>query len=225
VTWDWQEILVALAIALAAGALWEISKLKEFVHIAEFSETRKWRKSVIGPRHVPRHKPDQVPQNSTNDDRLFFQEFEKVSDRLNRIYEDEPWSFENTGRLKATGFDEFAEREILVRYNNQNTGSIKVRAISYREAGLEQQFKFELELINARWFSADQVFGLAYSVGTLVAGTADEVKGVEQVVSQAMIRTMWQVGDLAIGNPSLEVEFSGSASKFLEWSRKQIGTH
>lgn len=219
--WDWDNVFLAsMAAVVFFGVLREIEKLKKHVHIEDLTPTKKWKKAISGPRYIPRHKPDQVSEYADEHERRFYRDFAPVADYLNRVYEDRPWSFENTGRLESKGFDTNAEREIEIRYNQQKTGTIKLSCIEY---GHERfgDIRADLSLLNGRTFGAYEVLGLAQTIGQIVTDTPDERSKSQTNVMFAMINAMWQVGDEAIGNPEVELSFEGKADWYLrEWLPK-----
>lgn len=213
--WNWSNVFLAgMGAVVFFGVLREIEKLKKHLHTEDLTPTRKWKKAISGPRYVPKHKPDQVSEYADEDDRRFYRDFAPVADYLNHVYEDSPWSFENTGRLESKGFETNAEREIEIRYNQQKTGWIKLSSIDY---GHERfgDISAELSLINGRTFGGYEVYRLAQTIGRIVTDTPDERRENKTNTMAAMINVMWQVGEEAIGNPEIELSFEGKAEWYL----------
>jgi len=214
--WNWYQTLAGIAFVLAAIAVWEVLKLRKHLHMEDLTPTRKWTKAINGPRYVPKHKPDQVPEHADEDDWRFYRDFSHVADYLNELYKSEPWSFENTGRLDIAGYgSEYGtEREILIRFNQQKTGTITLSCIHYRRDD-PFDIRAKLDLINGRIFNGYDVFHLAQSIGSIVT---DEGKFQEYTanIRTAMIDAMWQVGEGAHGNPAMEITFRGKAEWYLK---------
>ena len=211
--WNWYQTVAVIALIFSAGTAWELAKLRKHLHMEDLTPTRKWKKAISGPRYLPKHKPDQVSEYADEDDRRFYRDFAPVADYLNHVYEDSPWSFENSGRLETRVF-EASEREIEIRYNQQKTGWIKLSSIHYGDEHFGD-INAEFSLINGRTFGGNEVFGLAQTIGRIVTDTPDERRKNKTNTMAAMINVMWQVGEESIGNPEIELSFEGKAEWYL----------
>jgi hypothetical protein len=211
-------------------------KLRKHLHLEDMTPTSKWRRAIKGPRYVPKHKPDQVPQYAEDNERRFFRDFSYVADLLNRWHEHTPWSFENTGRLETgIGSENGTEREVEIRYNQQRTGTIKLSCINYGGATAIDAFessllkrealiRAELSLINGRFFDGFEVLGLATSLTNIINDEPDGKLEAQNMMVHSMINAMWQKGEEVIGNPEVEFVVSGRASWYLkEWLPQVVG--
>ncbi len=215
--WGWHQWLAFTAFILAAGAAWEVSKLKKHLHMEDLTPTKKWKKAISGPKHIPKHKPDEGFEHGNADENRFYQDFSRVADYLNLVYEDTPWSFENTGRLE-TGFgSEFgASREIVVRHNQQLTGFIKLTCIDYGDESFND-VSVRFDLLNGRIFDGLEVFGMAKTLGEIVQNSSEKrAAEIDTNILILMIDAMWKLGEEAHGNPEIKFTFSGKAEWYLK---------
>lgn len=230
--WDWYQTISVIALILSAGTAWELAKLRKHLHTEDFTRTRKWKRAISGPRYVPKHKPDKVSEYAKEHERRFYRDFAPVADLLNKWHEETPWSFENTGRLKTEPSEFGAEREIEIRYNQQKTGVIELSCSRYGGVSghgvlddiLREQVgkvRAHLDLVNGRCFEGFDVLGLASSLADIVADTPEAKQDANSAMMVRMINAMWQVGEEAFGNPSLEFWVDGNAEWYLkEWLPK-----
>lgn len=224
---DWisYQSLAGVAVVLSAGALWGVMELRKHLHMEELIPTRKWKKAINGSRHTPVHQPDQVPEHADDDARRFYRDFAPVADLLNLWNKESPWSFENTGKLESQYRESGAERKIEIRYNQQRTGTIRMSCSRYGHKSFGE-ICFHLDLQNGRFFEGSDVFGLASSLASIVGDTPEGIRETKTNMMLAMINAMWQVGEKAFGNPSLEFEARGKAEWYLnEWLPKHSTPH
>ena len=222
--WIWYQVIAVIALVVSGVTAWDVRKLDIQLHLGNLVPTKKWKKAVSGPKYLPVHKPDRVPGGAGPDDRRFYRDFALVADYLNEIYKEGSWSFENTGRLKMAnhGSENGTEREILIRFNQQKTGTIRLSCSHYRREH-PRDIRANLILVNGRVFGGREVFQLAQSVGDIVTEEADILQASNINIMRAMIDTMWQVGEEAPGNPELNVTFTGKAEWFLKhWAPKSV---
>jgi hypothetical protein len=220
VDWDWYKTIAVLAFTISAATAWEVARLRKHVHIEDWTPTRKWNKAISGPKHVPSHKQDQVSEAADEDACRFYRDFSHVADLLNLWHEDSPWSFENTGKLENQYGELGAEREIEIRYNQQKTGTIKLTCIHYGHESFGE-IRAQLDLISGRFFEGFDVVGLATSLASIVDGTEEAIREAKTGMMMAMINAMWEVGEEAFGNPSLEFVTQGKAEWYLnDWLPK-----
>lgn len=208
---NWIGTIVAMAAVYAAV---EVMRLKKHIRIDDYTPTRKWKKAVSGPRYVPKHLPDEVPEHASEADWQFYQDFARVADFLNSLHKEEPWSFQDTGRLGG-GYGEEAERNIEIRYNQQLTGWVGLTSVSYGEDSVLGNVQLRLHLMNARVFRAEDIFGMAQSLAQVVCDTPQEILDSKQQAVQQMVKAMWQVGEEAEANPELWLFFSGTGKWYF----------
>lgn len=213
--WDWKWLIVFF---VAGTLIWEIEKLKKYIHIDDLTPKRKWKKRFDGPKVLPKHKPDEVSEYASEADRRFYRDFAPVADYLNNTYEDGPWGFQNNGKLE-TSLGSSVEREIEIWYNQNITGWIKVSCIDYGHERYSQSIRVELNLINARIYEGFEVMGLAMTIAQVVIGTAEESQEAKASIQNAMIAAMWQIGPDVFGNPEIEFSATGKAEWFLSLER------
>lgn len=211
--WNWYQTKAVMALILSAGSAWELAKLRKHLHMEDLTPTRKWKKAVNGPRHIPNHKSDQVPELADEDAQRFYVDFAPVADLLNQWHEESPWSFESTGRLEGGAY-ETPMREIEVRYNQQKTGWIKLSCIRYGQESLGE-IKAQLDLVNGRIFEGFDVLHLASSLASVVDGTPESIREAKTDMMATMINAIWQMGGEVDGNPTLEFVVRGRAEWYL----------
>lgn len=213
---NWYQMVAVYTFILSAGVAWEVLRLKKHLHMEGLMPTKKWKKAVRGPKYVPNHKPIQMSEYGDEDDLRFYRDFSRVADYLNELYNDEPWSFENTGRgdIANYGSENGTEFEIQIRYNQQITGEIRMSCIHYL-ADRPHNIRVELNLTNSRIFNSYRVFGLAKSVSEVVSDE-ERFQETEIKILAAMNECVWQIGEEANGNPDLEISFRGRAEWFLK---------
>ncbi len=195
-----------------------VEKLKSHLGFSELQPNRKWKKAISAPKLKPKHVSDIVDvQNASASDRLFYRDFAPVADVLNQWLKDESWSFQNTGRLEISGFgsERGVEREIQIFYNQQPTGTIKLSCIDYGNPHYSNKIYVELNLVNSRTFSGNEVYHLANSCAELVCDSQEQLQLARTTITSQMVNVAWQVGKQAFGNPELVFQFSGNASWFL----------
>ena len=135
---------------------------------------------------------------------------------MNSIYGSTPWSFENTGTLEIGFGSEFgASREIVLRYNQQITGFIKLASIDYGREDYDLSVHFDL--LNGRTFGGLEVFRLARSLAEVVYDSNDEMQNTDNNINILLMMTdaMWQVGEEVHGNPEVKFVFKGKAGWYL----------
>ena len=216
--WNWYQWLSIFTFGLLIATILSIEKLKSQIGFSELQPSRKWKKAINAPKLKPKHVGDIVDvRNASASDLLFYQDFASVADILNQWLKDEPWSFQNTGRLEISGFGSKngVEREIQVFYNQQPTVIIKLSCIDYGNAHYSNKIYIELNLVNSRKFSGDEVYHLASSCAEIVSDSQEQLHLARTTITSQMVNVAWQVGREAFGNPELEVQFSGSARWFL----------
>jgi hypothetical protein len=206
---SWDQILSLFALLLASVAIWRAEELARYLHISDNTPNKAWKKRVSQSKHQVAHKQDAEIELQGADelDRAFLSDFWGVADYLNAIYANDPWSFENSGRVEA-GLGT-ASREIEIRYNEQVTGFIKISSIK----NFEFPVRLKIELLNARHFDCYEIMGIAETAAFLVCDV-DEIQRVRQQVQGAMLQCVWQLGAEAIGNPEFSFEIWGSAKRW-----------
>ena len=215
--WNLYPTTAGVAFALSLVALWELNKVRKHLHLDDLTPTRKWKKAFNGKKYVPNHAQDEISEHADDDARRFYNDFAGVAHYLNHLYEDTPWSFENSGQLETQYGESGAEREIIIRYNQQRTGSIDMSCVHYGHESFGD-VRIDLSLINCRIFDGYEVFGLARSVTSIVTDTDEERLESEKNILWAAIDSMWQLGDESIGNPELKCRAKGHARWYLSTS-------
>lgn len=210
---DWYHSFSIAALIMSVGLIWEVWKIRKHLHLEDLTPTRKWKKAFRGPRHVPKHRPDQAPESAEKPDFLFYKDSAKAAQYLNTLYADSPWAFQDTGELHGGwGSEKGAEREIEVWYNQVKTGRISISARRYGQQsvlGVNTSF----ELINGRVYEGTDVIGLAMSIAGIVITTSEEKLEARDHVHATMIDTMWQLGAESLGNSPINFDFWGQPEK------------
>lgn len=218
VDWNWYQWLSILTFVLLVATIFNIEKMKRHIGFAELQPSRKWKKAITAPKSKPKHVSDIVDmQYASASDQLFYRDFASVADVLNQWFKDEPWSFQNTGRLEISGHgsENGVEREIRVFYNQQPTGTIELSCINYGNALYSDKIYIELNLVNSRTFAGNEVYHLALSCAEIVSDSQEQLQLARTGITSQMINVTWQVGKEAFGNPEIEFQFSGNARWFL----------
>lgn len=215
---NWYQWLSILTFLLLVTTNFNLEKLKRHIGYAELQPSRKWKKATTAPKLKQKHVSDTVDMKyASTSDHLFYRDFASVADVLNQWFKDEPWSFQNTGRLEISGHgsEKGVEREIRIFYNQQPTGTIDVSCIDYGNANYSDKIYIELNLVNSRTFRGDEVCHLASNCAEIVLDTQEQLQLARIGITSQMVNVAWQVGPEAFGNPEIEFQFSGNASWFL----------
>ena len=201
--------LAFFAIVAAAVALWEIDRLKSHLHSRDQIANRKWKKAANGLRYQVPASKDVYPSGAKLSQVAFFEATSSFATKLNELYSDRLWSFEDEGKLDLEEMSD-AKRSIVMRHGQQKTGMITIDTINF---GSEiDDFKglatARLEIINARFLPFYDVYGIAITIAQMIADVEkyDEAK---YHAALAALECMWMIGEESFGNPVFEFTVSG----------------
>lgn len=211
------HLLLAIAsLAMVLWLMWEVTSIRKHLHLQDLTPSSSWRRRFNSHKHRPRHVPDTLPRDVGERNRRFFEDTKYVVNWLNEIFAETPWSFEND---KASGVSsDRAVREIVGWYNEVKTCRIALSSEHY-EADGDRRADVAFNLLNCRAYDGMTVINLAQAAAALVCHTEAALTEAQDLIQSKMIDVMWQVGG-DIGNPPLEMEFSGQLWKHvINWRR------
>ncbi len=201
--------LAIFAVVGAAVAIWEIDRLKSHLHIKDQISTRKWQRAAKGSRFQVLARNDIYPVGTNLSQAAFFGATSIIPARLNEIYSDGSWSFEDESKLHLEEIGG-ASRSIVIRHGQQKTGLISINTINFGSdiVGMKGKVYAKLEIINARFWPFYDVYGIAISVAQMICDV-EKYDEAQRHAAVAALECMWMIGKESFGNPVFEFTVSG----------------
>ncbi len=174
---------------------------------------------------IPKHKrPEGIPESGFDvspEVHLLFSDFARFADRLNKSWEeDSRWRVQEGEKSRFLIGDHIAYGRVYdVFCNHRKMGSLGITD-GYEYSSGNPNVTVHARLADARLIDADGIMDFFDVVSRWICSTREQILENRNLVHQAMLHTMWEVGPSVNLAQHLEVTLSGTAmtdKQWLEW--------